>query len=63
MKIHELKRIINSIPVARDGEEISMYHPFYRRCFKIEAIDDMDVIDPELPKQLALITASAPHGQ
>lgn len=63
MKVHEIKRIISNIPPERDGEEISMYHPFYRRLFKIEAIDDANVINPSMPSVLVFVTADAPHGQ
>lgn len=62
IKIAELKRMINSIPTERDGESCAMYHPFYRRLFQIQAVDDLLTIRPDLSSQIVLITADEAYG-
>lgn len=57
MKLAELKRMVNDIPEARLGEDCAMYHPFYRRLFKIEAIDDLENIRPDMRNRIVLITS------
>lgn len=62
LKIAELKRMVNSIPAERDGESAAMYHPFYRRLFKIEAVDDLQTVRPDLDSQIVFITADEAYG-
>jgi hypothetical protein len=62
MKLFELKRMINDLPENRLGEECFMYHPFYRRLFKIEAIDDLKTVRPDEENRIVLITADEPYG-
>lgn len=62
MKLYELKRMLDELPEDRLGEECAMYHPFYRRVFKIEAIDDLKTIRPDLENRIVLITSDEPNG-
>lgn len=62
MKVHEIKRLVASIPQDRDGEDISLWHPFYRRLFQIEAVDDLNIIDPSMPRRLVFVTSESPNG-
>ena len=58
MKLAELKRMVNELPAERLGEDFAMYHPFYRRLFQIEAIDDLNNIRPDLRNRVVLITSN-----
>ena len=61
MRIAELKLMINSIPEDRLGEDIAMYHPFYQRLFKIEAIDTMKTLLQGAEDRIVLITSDTPY--
>ena len=62
MKLHELKRMIDSLPPERLGEEVFMFNPFYRRMFKIEAIDELSSIQQGAANTIILITSESPNG-
>lgn len=62
MYLHEIKRMLDSLPPERLAEKAAMYHPFYGRCFDIEAVDDLKTIRPDLPNCVVFITAEKAHG-
>lgn len=62
MKLYELKRMLDGLHPDRLSEEFCMYHPFYQRLFKVEAIDDLKTIRPDLPDSVVLITSDEAYG-
>jgi len=61
MRVHEIKRLLDELPDERVGEDMYVYHPYFNRLFKIEAIDDLENVRPELgQKRVVFVIAKEP---
>lgn len=56
----ELRDVLNSLPAERLGEELCMWHPYFQRCFAVEAIDELSSVVPGSDPRIVLITSMTP---
>ncbi len=57
MKLYELKLLLETLPNDRLSEECAVFHPYYNRVFRIEAIDELNSLLPEADDKIVFIVA------
>lgn len=54
--------MLEELPEERLGEDAYLYHPFYKRLFKVVAVGDLNTIRPDLDNKIVLVTEENPSG-